>query len=101
MKWPIPSPILSTWKTRFAISVRRSPPEPTNSMKNPNSEGLASATRSPGKCAKCGATARLDGGVCVSCLLREGLEAGVSRAAFESVMAEVDVPDTQWHLGNY
>ena len=27
--------------------------------------------------------------------------AGVSRAAFESVMAEVDVPDTQWHLGNY
>ena len=44
---------------------------------------------------------RLETGICVSCLLREGLETGVSRAAFESVMAEVDVPDTQWRLGNY
>jgi len=25
----------------------------------------------------------------------------VSRAAFESVLAEVDVPDQHWHLGNY
>jgi len=35
--------------------------------------------------------------------LREGLEAvgEVSRAVFESVLAEVDVPDKQWHLGNY
>src|SRR5256886_7905980 len=55
------------------------------------------------KCEKCGATTRLDTGVCVSCLLREGLEAGgeVSRAVYESVLAEVDVPDKQWHLGNY
>src|SRR5438270_155519 len=105
MKSRIPSPIPPTWKTRSATSARRSPPEPTNSMKNLNSDdlsnSLASATKSPGKCAKCGATTRLEGGVCVSCLLREGLEAGVSRAAFESVMAEVNVPDTQWHLGNY
>src|SRR5439155_2965525 len=38
-----------------------------------------------------------------SCLLREGLEAvgEVSRTAFESVLGEVDVPDTQWRLGNY
>ena len=74
-------------------------------MKNLNSDdlsnSLASATKSPGKCAKCGATTRLEGGVCVSCLLREGLEAGVSRAEFEGVMAEVNVPDTEWHLGNY
>jgi TolB-like protein/tRNA A-37 threonylcarbamoyl transferase component Bud32/Tfp pilus assembly protein PilF len=44
---------------------------------------------------------RLGTGVCASCLLREGLETGVSRAAFESVIAEVDVPDTEWCLGNY
>src|SRR5712691_4241487 len=58
---------------------------------------------SPAKCDKCGATARLHTGVCVSCLLREGLEAAdeVSRAVFESVVAEVDVPDKQWRLGNY
>ena len=71
-----------------------------------NSEGLSdsipSATKSPAKCDKCGATTRLDTGICVSCLLREGLEAAgeVSRAAFESVIAEVDVPDKQWRLGN-
>jgi len=55
------------------------------------------------KCEKCGATTRLDTGVCVSCLLREGLEAGgeVSRAVYESVLAEVDAPNKQWHLGNY
>src|SRR5437868_12040687 len=72
-----------------------------------NSEGLSdsipSATKGPAKCDKCGATTRLDTGICVSCLLREGLEAAgeVSRAVFESVIAEVDVPDKQWRLGNY
>src|SRR5438477_5288185 len=72
-----------------------------------NSEGLSdsipSATKGPAKCEKCGATTRLDTGICVSCLLREGLEAAgeVSRAVFESVIAEVDVPDKHWRLGNY
>jgi serine/threonine-protein kinase len=35
--------------------------------------------------------------------LREGLKAvgEASRAVFESVLAEVDVPDQHWHLGNY
>jgi serine/threonine-protein kinase len=72
-------------------------------MKNPDgvSDSLPSATKSAAKCDKCGATMRLEAGVCASCLLREGLETGVSRAAFESVMAEVDVPDQHWHLGNY
>jgi len=72
-----------------------------------NSDGLSDTTPSlnkgPAKCEKCGATARLHTGVCVSCLLGEGLEAGdeVSRAVFESVIAEVDVPDKQWRLGDY
>src|SRR5438876_11486085 len=72
-----------------------------------NSEGLSdsipSMTKSPAKCDKCGATTRLDTGICVSCLLREGLEAAgeVSRAVFESIIAEVDVPDEQWRLGDY
>src|SRR5438552_3013920 len=74
-------------------------------MKNSDglSNSLPSATKSPAKCEKCGATMRLETGVCASCLLREGLEAAgdVSRAAFETVIAEVDVPDKQWHLGNY
>src|SRR5215471_19412861 len=72
-------------------------------MKNPGglSGSLPSEIKSPAKCQKCGATMRLETGICPSCLLREGFEAGVSRAAFESVMAEVEVPDKQWHLGNY
>ena len=39
----------------------------------------------------------------MSCLLREGLEAvgETSRAVFESILAEVAVPDKQWRLGNY
>src|SRR5207253_3974792 len=72
-----------------------------------NSEGLSdsipSATKGPAKCEKCGATTRVDTGICVKCLVREELEAAgeMSRAVFESVIAEVDVPDKQWRLGNY
>src|SRR5438552_854423 len=74
-------------------------------MKNSDglSNSLPSMTKSPAKCEKCGATMRLQTGVCVSCLLREGLQAAgeVSRAVFESVIAEVDVPDKQWCLRDY
>ena len=40
---------------------------------------------------------RLDTGVCVSCLLREGLEGGdeVSQVFYQSVLAEVDAPPTE------
>jgi len=74
-------------------------------MKNSDvlSDSIPSVTKSPEKCDKCGATTRLHTGVCVSCLLGEGLEAAdeVSRAVFESAIAEVDVPDRQWRLGDY
>src|SRR6476660_521903 len=54
-------------------------------------------------CSRCGSISRLHTGVCVSCLLGEGLEAGdeVSKAVFESAIAEVNVPDKQWRLGDY
>ena len=69
----------------------------------PRSDLLPSATKDHAKCEKCGATIRLDTGVCVSCLLREGLEGGdeVSQACYQSVLAEVDAPDKSWFLGNY
>ena len=55
------------------------------------------------KCEQCGATTRLGDGMCLSCFLKEGLEAErqASIAAFETVLAEADVPDKQWRLGNY
>ncbi|PYK75272.1 MAG: hypothetical protein DME42_02935 [Verrucomicrobia bacterium] len=55
------------------------------------------------KCEQCGATTRLGDGMCLSCFLKEGLqpEQQASAAAFESLLAEADVPDKQWRLGNY
>ena len=46
---------------------------------------------------------RLDTGVCVSCLLLEGLETDgdVSKAVYESVLDEVDASHKPWFLGNY
>ena len=46
---------------------------------------------------------RLDTGVCVSCLLRDGLESGgeVSKAVYETVLDELDARDKPWQLGNY
>src|SRR5215468_874707 len=72
-------------------------------MKNSDglSDSVVGALPSSSRCEKCGATVRLETGVCATCLLREGLESGVSRAAFESVMAEAEVPDGEWYLGNY
>src|SRR5262249_10126595 len=54
-------------------------------------------------CTRCGSISRLHTGVCVSCLLSEGLESAdeVSRADFEGAIAEVNVPDKQWRLGDY
>src|SRR6476660_7773520 len=67
------------------------------------SDPLPSATNEHAKCEKCGATTRLDIGICVSCLLREGLQGGdeLSQAFYQSVLAEVDAPHKSWFLGNY
>ena len=62
-----------------------------------------SATPQEAKCGRCGANTRLETGVCVSCLLREGLEGGgeVSQAVYKTVLDEVDAPHKPWFLGNY
>jgi len=70
---------------------------------DPRSDPLPSATKEHAKCEKCGTTMRLDTGVCVSCLLREGLETGgeVSKAVYETLLDELDTPDKPWQLANY
>src|SRR5207245_10672724 len=67
------------------------------------SDSLPSASKGTAKCEKCGATMRLDTGVCVSCLLLEGLETGgeVSKAVYGSVLDEVDASRKPWFLGIY
>src|SRR5882724_7710404 len=54
-------------------------------------------------CPHCGAITQLNHGSCITCLLREGLEAKgeASREAFESILTEADVPDKMWRLGHY
>jgi serine/threonine protein kinase/Tfp pilus assembly protein PilF len=55
------------------------------------------------KCEQCGATTRLGDSICLSCFLKEGLEAEQqdSIANFQLVLAEADVSDKEWRLGNY
>jgi serine/threonine protein kinase/tetratricopeptide (TPR) repeat protein len=55
------------------------------------------------KCNKCGRNTRTANGVCVNCSLREGLEAQpeISAEAFERKLAEDEIPDKPWRLGNY
>ena len=67
------------------------------------SDSVADVIETPMKCPQCGATTRLDQRTCINCLLREGLEAKgeASREAFETVLSEADVTDTQWRLGHY
>ena len=67
------------------------------------SDSLADVIENPTECPQCGAITRLDHGTCINCLLREGLEAEgeASREAFESILAEANVTDSEWRLGHY
>jgi len=94
------------WMMRSVTCVRYSQQEPTNcdDRFRSRSDPLPSdASKEHAKCETCGATMRLDTGVCVSCLLREGLESGgeVSKAVYETVLDELDARDKPWQLGNY
>jgi serine/threonine protein kinase/tetratricopeptide (TPR) repeat protein len=60
--------------------------------------------RSAQDCARCrcGSLARVASGLCVSCLLRSGLEWDEANLEeFDALLAAVDVPDRDWQLGNY
>src|SRR5256714_2604179 len=74
-------------------------------MKSPwgLSDSVAGVSESPAKCRHCGATTRLGNGLCLSCTLREGLEGDreESRESFEAILAEDEVRDTHWRVGNY
>ena len=64
---------------------------------------MSTVTQEARRCPQCGGATRLDEGVCVSCLLREGLKdrGEASAEIFENALAEAQMPDTRWHLGNY
>src|SRR4029453_511535 len=67
------------------------------------SDSIPGVSESPAKCRQCGATTRVGNGLCLSCTLREGLEGDreESRESFEAILAEDEVRDTHWRVGNY
>src|SRR6186997_2133753 len=67
------------------------------------SDSVAGVTETPANCGQCGATTRLGNGLCLSCTLREGLtdDCEASSESFEAILAEDEVRDTHWRVGNY
>ncbi len=70
-----------------------------------NSSGLTDLPeRSAQDCARCrcGSLARVASGLCVSCLLRSGIDSEEANVEdFDALLAAVDVPDRDWQLGHY
>src|ERR1700738_36894 len=67
------------------------------------SDSLAGVIEAPVQCRRCDATTRLGNGLCLNCTLREGLDGDreSSRESFEAILAEDEVHDTHWRVGNY
>src|SRR2546423_14191328 len=63
---------------------------------------MAGRTWREGVRCRCGSLARVNSGLCVSCLLRTAIVNAEPEAEdFDSLLASVDVPDRDWQLGNY
>src|SRR3954464_2739326 len=67
------------------------------------SDSVVGVTEITPNCRQCGATTRLGNGLCLSCTLREGLtdDCEASSESFEAILAEDEVRDTHWRVGNY
>ncbi len=65
--------------------------------------GKTDPPTSSGECGECGASTRVGQGLCANCLLQQGLETEgeASAEAFKKILAEAEVPDRHWRLGNY
>jgi serine/threonine protein kinase/tetratricopeptide (TPR) repeat protein len=51
---------------------------------------------------RCGSLARVASGVCVTCLLRSGLESSEAETEdFDALLDSINIPDRDWQLGNY
>lgn len=54
-------------------------------------------------CSQCGGIARLENGLCLTCLIQVGLEPATVGSAntLEELLAEIDLRDGDWRIGNY
>ncbi len=67
-------------------------------------DSLAAVEIVSDECSRCHSTSRIVSGLCLGCLLRSSAivaEEDEETDEFDTVLASVEVPDTNWHLGNY
>src|SRR5215472_5306793 len=56
----------------------------------------------PAACPECGSTSRVGRGLCLTCLLYQGLDADTCNdETLEAELAGIDVREADWRLGNY
>jgi serine/threonine protein kinase/Tfp pilus assembly protein PilF len=66
------------------------------------SDSGVSASDEGSACGRCGCQARVGDGLCVGCGLRPALDGrGSDGEALAAMLAAIDLPDTDWLLGNY
>ncbi len=66
------------------------------------SDSMADLLHEPAKCAQCGSIARVGHDLCVNCLLQSSLTlVDDDNDSLHSALAEVNVPDADWRIGNY
>src|SRR5436190_3253620 len=71
-------------------------------MNFPANSVSARLQKKPIACPECGSTSRVGRGFCLVCLLYGGLGADTHNSeTLENVLAEIDVRDADWRLGNY
>lgn len=64
--------------------------------------GSVRLQKEPPPCAHCGSTSQIGRGLCLQCMLNQGLgEETFDNESLESVLDDVDVRDADWQLGNY
>jgi serine/threonine-protein kinase len=70
-----------------------------------NVSGISNSVRvakEPIACPQCGSTSRVGRDLCLNCLLEAGLGAETgNNETLDGVLAEIDVPDADWRIGNY
>ena len=71
-------------------------------MTPPANSVSARLGKEPVPCPECRSTSRVGRGFCLVCLLSGGLGADADNSeTLENVLAEIDVSDADWRLGNY
>src|SRR6266513_979539 len=71
-------------------------------MNTPPISSSARRRKEPAPCAECGSTSRVARGLCLNCLLYEGLGGDTCNPeTLEDMLGEIDVRDADWRLGNY